>query len=701
MALLIMTPPPCHRHSNSKRAGFSLFIIAGVFLLFMFVSSATSSHLPEEDSDDDDIIEHHANYYVHDDVRYNNITIDNRRHATTTTSRTTTTTRNLTNMTKKELRIINGVSAPQLRYPYTASLQLNKQHYCGGALVAPDIVVTAAHCAETSPIITLGRYDLDDPLDSDYEEMTVTRAIIHPQFDKVVVDNDVALLLLEKQSIHPYIRINNSPNIPIDGEELTVMGWGDIDDHPTVKEVSDELREAQVWYLINSKCEESKGIINTSNGFQEASYKGELTDNMMCAKDHIGTVSDACQGDSGGALVRTGTHPTGEDDVLLGLVSWGYGCADPNFPGVYSRLSEMFEPWLRPTICRQSNAPPTYLSCNTLSVPIATAPSSAPPPPSAGTLTFLIKTDQTPEDTGWELRTVSDNKIIASRPMGYYTKQQQEIIEKEVVEPENFYKLIIYDRDQDGFQGIMAVYDGESTARSNLLLFEPGFSSKSKGSVTHGFYVGSNPPNVLTLDIKFDSNPNQLALILTNKEDNLQLFFRWFDFYTEAFVSVQETIPIYGSERGMQEYQLTVYDSAGDGLCCSSGFGSYSLYLGPSMNANNLITSGSQYLTDEFYTFKVGGSDLVSSPNPPPSPSNLFSNPAPNSVSSIQPWDMTDPANTNTASTGSFGGGGSSSESSITTSGWDNNNMDSSSCNCNSIVGTGTGIMLLMAMIVI
>ena len=51
---------------------------------------------------------------------------------------------------------------------------------------------------------------------------------------------------------------------------------------------------------------------------------------MLCAKDNVGTVSDACQGDSGGALVRTGAHPTGEDDALLGLVSWGYGCADPN-----------------------------------------------------------------------------------------------------------------------------------------------------------------------------------------------------------------------------------------------------------------------------------------------------------------------------------------------------------------------------------
>ena len=226
--------------------------------------------------------------------------------------------------------IINGDSAPEIRYPYTASLQLYEKHYCGGALVAPDMVITAAHCAKNTPIITLGRYDLDDPLDYDYEEMNVKSKIVHPEFDKVVVDNDVALLVLQKQSVHPIIRINNDPNVPIDGEELTVMGWGDIDDHPTIKETSDELREANVWYLNNNKCGQSKGIIKTSTGFQEASYNGELTDNMLCAKDNIGTVSDACQGDSGGALVRTGSHPTGEDDALLGLVSWGYGCADPN-----------------------------------------------------------------------------------------------------------------------------------------------------------------------------------------------------------------------------------------------------------------------------------------------------------------------------------------------------------------------------------
>lgn len=256
------------------------------------------------------------------DDRYN-VTDNQRRHSIMPQ------TRFLTN-TDKELRIINGYSTDPYRFPYAASLQLNGQHYCGGALVAPDLVVTAAHCAELTPIITLGRYDLDDPLDTDYEEMNILSAIVHPQYDKVVVDNDVALLVLQKQSIHPYVRINDTPNVPDDGEELTVMGWGDINGDPSVKETSDELRETQVWYLPNSKCEQSKGTVETSSGYQEASYNGQLTDSMMCALDKIGNISDACQGDSGGVLVRTGTASTGEDDLLLGLVSWGYGCANPD-----------------------------------------------------------------------------------------------------------------------------------------------------------------------------------------------------------------------------------------------------------------------------------------------------------------------------------------------------------------------------------
>ena len=282
-------------------------------------------------------------------------------------------------------------------------------------------------------------------------------------------------------------------------------------------------------------------------------------------------------------------------------------------PGVYSRMSSLF-PWLRETICAKSNAAPDYLSCSTINVPLAIVPSPAPPPSvSSGMLTFYIKTDSAPEDTGWELRTVPDNKIVASRPMGYYTQPNREIFEKESVEPERFYRLVIYDRDQDGFQGSMKVYKGQNTYKTDLLVEEPGFSSKSQGSVSHGFYVGDFPPNVLTLDIKLDGNPTQFAWIVTNKEDNLQLGFRWFGFYKTAFESIRETIPIYGGERGLQEYELLIYDKNGDGLCCSSGSGSYALYLGDSLNARNQIISGAKYESSEKYVFQINANGVLES----------------------------------------------------------------------------------------
>jgi len=122
-----------------------------------------------------------------------------------------------------DLRIINGVSAPETRYPYSASLQYNDQHFCGGSLVAPDLVVTAAHCTTTPMEIVLGRYDLDSPTDDDYEVMGVTEKVVHPDYDRDVVENDLALLVLERESAHPYVRINARGDVPMEGEELRVM----------------------------------------------------------------------------------------------------------------------------------------------------------------------------------------------------------------------------------------------------------------------------------------------------------------------------------------------------------------------------------------------------------------------------------------------------------------------------------------------
>ena len=122
----------------------------------------------------------------------------------------------------------------------------------------------------------------------------------------------------------------NAHPTPISTNVIT-KGWGDIDPSDYGQKTSDELRETDVWYMTNRECEDSEGYVKTSEGVLFGSYQGSITNSMMCALDYIGTTSDACQGDSGGALVKPGTDYGA--DTLVGIVSWGFGCADPNFPG--------------------------------------------------------------------------------------------------------------------------------------------------------------------------------------------------------------------------------------------------------------------------------------------------------------------------------------------------------------------------------
>mmetsp|Transcript_14259 Transcript_14259/g.29382 ORF Transcript_14259/g.29382 Transcript_14259/m.29382 type:complete len:928 (+) Transcript_14259:134-2917(+) len=534
-----------------------------------------------------------------------------------------------------DLRIINGESAPSTRYPYAVSLQYNRQHSCGASLVAPDIVLTAAHCSGMFLKATIGRYDLDDYTDSDFEVLGVTKEIVHPDYDDVAVDNDFCLMVLEKESIHPYVKVNGAANIPVDGDSLSVMGWGDIDPDAIQQVTSDELREAEVTYLTNAECQESVGFVETIEGPVWAGYEGGISDNMMCALDSVGTVSDACQGDSGGPLVRLGSDESGKEDVQVGIVSWGFSCADPSFPGVYARLSSQYY-WLKDSICQNSNSPPEYLDCDPNDGPggVTITEAPTPSPISAeeleGLITIFVQTDPvSPEDLGWELSSVPDGEIIESAPVGYYAGMYQEALMHEViVDPENFYRLTIYDDKSDGFLGFMTVFRGRSYVTADTLVLEPGFSSISGPSVDHGFYVGDDPPMTLTLDLEFDAFPEELAWSVTNVKDNLPLGFKWFGWYSNALISARETIPIYGSDRGTQQYVFEVLDEKGNGMCCEYGTGSYALYFGAPNNQSR-ITHGGNFLVDETYKFEVDSSgELVvtsaptSKPTPAPTPSN-------------------------------------------------------------------------------
>lgn len=294
----------------------------------------------------------------------------------------------------------------------------------------------------------------------------------------------------------------------------------------------------------------------------------------------------------------------------MNIDSWGFGCADPNFPGVYSRVSSQYN-WLKTTICANSNSPPAYLDCTTNYV--ANNPPTASPTTEKegkGLITIFVETDPlNPQDLGWKLTSHPDGNTIDSRAVGYYTDQYQEAFRHEVlVDPEQFYRLTIYDQKGDGFLGYMAVFKGRSYIMNDVLVLEPGFTSISGKSVSHGFYVGSNPERTLTLDIDFDDKPGELAWSIVNVENELELGFKWFGWYGDGLLFAKETIPILGADEGSQQYIIEVLDEGGDGMCCSQGTGSYTL----SIDGNEIVYGGT-FGEEDTSTFEISAEGQVTS----------------------------------------------------------------------------------------
>jgi secreted trypsin-like serine protease len=181
------------------------------------------------------------------------------------------------------------------------------------------------HCGEIPASIIVGRYNLAE-YDNDYEVFYGRKEIRHPDFDEETVNNDFLLIVLDGVSKFPLIRLNSDASIPADNNELVVMGWGDVDPSDAVQTTSDYMRETTVLYVPNDECSTSKGWVDTEQGPTMGYYEGGISDNMMCALDNVGTVSDACQGDSGGGLIYPGEAEDGSEDIQVGIVRYVAGC---------------------------------------------------------------------------------------------------------------------------------------------------------------------------------------------------------------------------------------------------------------------------------------------------------------------------------------------------------------------------------------
>mmetsp|Transcript_1360 Transcript_1360/g.2271 ORF Transcript_1360/g.2271 Transcript_1360/m.2271 type:complete len:864 (+) Transcript_1360:168-2759(+) len=267
----------------------------------------------------------------------------------------------------KQNRIVGGddVEGGNGAYPFQA--QLGSWGFCGGQLIAPDVVLTAAHCVdvkEKDPDIV----QIWDGIEMKHRE--VDSLVPHPDYDSKALFNDLALIKLKEPALAvnevndgdgtywelvddyewidhpPIIRLQRyqtpsgctslySQGLAEDILTLTVIGHGTTSSGGNM---SGKLLEADVHYVLNAVCQKQ--------------YKNEdISDDMLCSSD-TSEVEDACQGDSGGPLFTR--LPAGDGEhylfTLVGVVSWGYGCAEKEYPGVYSRVAANTE-WIDDRVC--------------------------------------------------------------------------------------------------------------------------------------------------------------------------------------------------------------------------------------------------------------------------------------------------------------------------------------------------------------
>uniref|UniRef100_A0A8C1ZG82 Neurotrypsin n=1 Tax=Cyprinus carpio TaxID=7962 RepID=A0A8C1ZG82_CYPCA len=243
---------------------------------------------------------------------------------------------------RRSKRIVGGYKSLRGEWPWQASLWLRSQSkgnqpLCGATLINSCWLLTAAHCFKRDAsryVVKLGDYHTKEQ--DDFERvLSPERIEVHRKYRTESWEHDVALIRLKGSegkcvSFNPH---TNAACLPAPGSKwgkrpasCVITGWGMTGNHPST------LLQAWVPLLPSWQCKKRYGERFTSHDMLCA---GSMTSDL---RKH----ADSCQGDSGGPLVCQGEAGRW---VLTGVISWGHGCGDPSYPGVYSRVSR-YLPWI-------------------------------------------------------------------------------------------------------------------------------------------------------------------------------------------------------------------------------------------------------------------------------------------------------------------------------------------------------------------
>ncbi|XP_061310252.1 trypsin I-P1-like [Pezoporus flaviventris] len=221
-------------------------------------------------------------------------------------------------------KIVGGYTCAANSVPFQVSLN-SGYHFCGGSLINSQWVLTAAHCYKYSMQVQLGKHNLALK-ESTQQVIRASKIIRHSGFNYDTLDNDIMLIKLATPAqLNDAVQTVSLPTSCVTaGTECLISGWGNT--RSSGSAYPDTLQCLNAPVLSSSAC---------SNA-----YPGDITDNMICVGFLEGG-KDSCQGDSGGPVVCNGQ--------LQGIVSWGLGCAQKGYPGVYTKVCN-YVSWIEATI---------------------------------------------------------------------------------------------------------------------------------------------------------------------------------------------------------------------------------------------------------------------------------------------------------------------------------------------------------------
>ncbi|XP_050349532.1 transmembrane protease serine 9-like [Nymphalis io] len=234
----------------------------------------------------------------------------------------------------EEPRVVGGSMSDLNAFPWIARLIYHNSFGCGASLINDRYVISAAHCVRGF-MWFMFRVKFGEHNRCDRKTTPVIRHVVKMyvhNFTIAELTNDISLLLLSQpmkysHAIRPVCLPKNVHNL-YSGAQATVAGWGAMGE---TGNWSCTLLEADLPVLSNEQCQNTKY------------NKTKIKDVMMCAGFPETAHKDACTGDSGGPLINENSEHAYD---LIGIVSWGYGCARKGYPGVYTRVTKYLD-WIR------------------------------------------------------------------------------------------------------------------------------------------------------------------------------------------------------------------------------------------------------------------------------------------------------------------------------------------------------------------